>query len=77
MFLFFLLQRVDRVLKKYLYSCQLCNFLRKKQDIIKTIMENMSLYKYTFAEINVTLLFFMFWRVEEAKAIYYEKKLAI
>ena len=76
MFLFFLLQKVAHVLKKYLYSSQIYNFLYRKQDIINTIMENMNRYKYAFAEIDVTLLFFMFLRVEEVKAIYFEKKLA-
>ena len=58
MFLFFLLQKVDHVPIKYLYSCQLCNFLYRKQHIINNFIENKNSLEYALDRTDMTLLFF-------------------
>ena len=77
MFLFFLLQKVDHVLKNYMYSSQLCNFLCRKQYIINIITENKNRYDYSLAETDVTLSFFMFLKVKTLITSYFEKKPSI
>ena len=74
MFLFFLLQWVDHVLKNYMYSSQVCNFLSRKQYIINSITGNKNHYDYPFAETDVTLLFLLFLKAKTLKTSYFEKK---
>ena len=68
-----MLQKVDQVLKNYMYFSRLYNFLCRKQYIINIISENKNCYDYSFAKTDVTL-FITFLKLKTLKTNYFGGK---
>ena len=77
-----LTQTFSRRLKQKLETHSYSILLKKSKEafafnLFLITNENINHYRYAFAEIDVTLLFFMFWREKKLKASYFEKKTSI